>query len=78
MLCADESIDAIVVIGGKFSKNTKELAKIAAEHKPTFLVGTAEELDVSALEGMKRIGVSAGASTPDYDVESVIEKLKAG
>jgi 4-hydroxy-3-methylbut-2-enyl diphosphate reductase len=77
VLCADPSIDAIVVIGGKFSKNTKELAKIASEHKPTFLVGTAEELDLKALKDMKRIGVSAGASTPDYDVESVIAKLKA-
>ena len=77
VLCNDPSIDAIVVIGGKFSKNTKELAKIAGEHKPTYLVGTAEELDPAALKGMKRIGVSAGASTPDYDVEAVIEKLKA-
>ena len=41
VLCDDPAIDAIVVIGGKFSKNTKELAKIAGEHKPTFLVGTA-------------------------------------
>ena len=77
VLCDDPAIDAIVVIGGKFSKNTKELAKIAGEYKPTFLVGTADELDLKQLDGMKRIGVSAGASTPDYDVESVIAKLKA-
>jgi len=77
VLCDDPAIDAIVVIGGKFSKNTKELARIAQAKKPTFLIGTAAELDVAALHGMKKIGVSAGASTPDYDVEAVIETLKA-
>jgi len=77
VLCDDPAIDAIVVIGGKFSKNTKELARIAQAKKPTFLIGTAAELDVAALQGMKKVGVSAGASTPDYDVEAVIESLKA-
>jgi 4-hydroxy-3-methylbut-2-enyl diphosphate reductase len=77
VLCADPTIDAIVVIGGKHSKNTKELARIAAESKPTLLVGTAEELDGAELAGMKRIGVSAGASTPDYDVERLVERIQA-
>jgi 4-hydroxy-3-methylbut-2-enyl diphosphate reductase len=77
VLCDDPAIEAIVVIGGKFSKNTKELARIAQTKKPTFLIGTASELDVAALRGMKRVGVSAGASTPDYDVAAVIERLEA-
>ena len=77
VLCADPAIDAIVVIGGKNSKNTKELARIAQAKKPTFLVGTAAELDVAQLAGMKKIGVSAGASTPDYDVQAVVEKLES-
>jgi len=76
-LCADPDIDAIVVIGGKHSKNTKELARIAAEFKPTLLVGTADELDLARLEGARRVGVTAGASTPDYDVERVVEKITA-
>lgn len=75
-LCADPGIDAIVVIGGKHSKNTKELARIAEEHKPTFLIGTVDELDVSRLGGMRRVGISAGASTPDYDVEAVVARLR--
>jgi len=76
-LCTDPSIDAIVVIGGKFSKNTKELARIAAEKKRTLLIGTAGELDPAQLSGVRKVGISAGASTPDYDVEAVVEKLKA-
>ncbi|HEX7614748.1 MAG TPA: bifunctional 4-hydroxy-3-methylbut-2-enyl diphosphate reductase/30S ribosomal protein S1, partial [Thermoanaerobaculia bacterium] len=67
----------IVVIGGKNSKNTKELAHIAAEKKPTLLIGTAAELDPAKLAGAKKVGVSAGASTPDYDVEAVVAKLKS-
>jgi 4-hydroxy-3-methylbut-2-enyl diphosphate reductase len=77
VLCNDPTIDAIVVIGGKNSKNTKELAHIAAGRKPTLLIGTAAELDPAKLSGARRVGVSAGASTPDYDVEQVVAKLRA-
>lgn len=76
-LCADPSIDAIVIIGGRHSKNTKELVRIAEEAKRTFFVGTAADLDPAAFAGLRRVGVSAGASTPDYDVEAVLEALKA-
>lgn len=77
VLCADPSIDAIVVIGGQHSKNTKELVKIAGESKPTIFVGTAVDLDPAAFAGMRKVGVTAGASTPDYDVEAVVERLRA-
>ncbi len=65
------------MIGGKNSKNTKELAHIAAARKPTLLIGTADELDPAKLAGAGKVGVSAGASTPDYDVEAVVAKLRA-
>jgi 4-hydroxy-3-methylbut-2-enyl diphosphate reductase len=77
VICSDPTIDAIVVIGGRHSKNTKELAKIAEAWKPTFLIGTDAELDSGKLAGMAKVGVTAGASTPDYDVESVVAKLKS-
>lgn len=77
VLCADPSVDAIVVIGGRHSKNTKELVKIAAESKPTLFVGTAADLDPAAFAGMRKVGVTAGASTPDYDVEAVLARLRA-
>ncbi len=77
VLCDDPTIDAIVVIGGKSSKNTKELAHIAAAKKPTLLIGTADELDPAKIAGARRVGVSAGASTPDYDVDAVVAKLRS-
>lgn len=76
-LCGDPAVDAIVVIGGKNSKNTKELARIAEAFKKTILIGTVAELDPVALMGARKVGVTAGASTPDYDVEAVVEKLKS-
>jgi 4-hydroxy-3-methylbut-2-enyl diphosphate reductase len=76
-LCADPAVDAIVVIGGRHSKNTKELAKIAEESKRTFLIGVAAELDPESFRGMRKVGVSAGASTPDYDIAAVVEALRA-
>ena len=76
-LCADPTIDAIVVIGGQHSKNTKELVKIAKESKPTVFVGTAADLRPESFAGMRKVGVTAGASTPDYDVEAVLARLRA-
>lgn len=76
-LCADPTIDAIVVIGGKHSKNTKELVKIAAASKRTVFVGTAADLRAEDLEGARKVGVTAGASTPDYDVDAVVQRLRA-
>lgn len=76
-LCADPSIDAIVVIGGRHSKNTKELVKIAEGSKRTVFVGTAADLRAGDFAGARKVGVTAGASTPDYDVEAVVERLRA-
>jgi 4-hydroxy-3-methylbut-2-enyl diphosphate reductase len=74
-LCNDSGIEAIVVIGGRHSKNTKELARIAEAFKPTYLIGTVQDLPLPKLAGLRKVGVTAGASTPDYDVEAVVEKL---
>lgn len=76
-LCADPTIDAIVVIGGRHSKNTKELVKIAEGTKRTIFVGTAADLRPEDFAGARKVGVTAGASTPDYDVEAVVERLRA-
>ena len=73
----EEGAEAVVVIGGKHSANTKKLAKLAAtKGKPTFHVETMEELDQEALNAFEVVGVTAGASTPDFIIDAVCEKLE--
>ncbi len=69
-------VDAMVIVGGKDSSNTKRLYQTAVEQGIYAChVETADELP-RELEGYNRIGVSAGASTPDYIIEGVMEKLR--
>ena len=69
--------DAVVIVGGKSSANTKRLAQIASEICPnTKHIETEAELNPKDFEGCKTIAVSAGASTPDFITNKVIEYLE--
>ena len=73
-------VDLMIVIGGKHSSNTKKLYEICSENcSNTLLIENAKELtdDVIIDSRLKRIGVTAGASTPDWVIEEVINKLKS-
>lgn len=73
-----EGAEAIVVIGGKHSANTRKLAKLASSHnRPTFHVETAQDLEPSALKPYATVGVTAGASTPEFIIRSVCERLES-
>ena len=73
-----EGAEAIVVIGGKHSANTRKLAKLASSHnRPTFHVETAEDLNLAELSSFSTVGVTAGASTPEFIIRSVCERLEA-
>ena len=70
--------DAVVIVGGKSSANTKRLAQIASEICPnTRQVETEEELKIEDFKNCKIIAVSAGASTPDFITNRVIDFLKS-
>jgi len=72
-----DGAEAIVVIGGKHSANTRKLAKLATSHnRPTFHVETAEDLDFAELQKFSTVGVTAGASTPEFIIRSICEKLE--
>lgn len=59
-------VDAIVVVGGRQSGNTRRLANLAQEAGiETYLVETAAELDSASFAGKKTVGLTAGASTPE-------------
>lgn len=70
-------VDAIVVIGGRNSANTTHLAEIcAAECTRTHHVESAAELEPAWFAGCESVGVTAGASTPDDQIEAVIAALE--
>ncbi|UDN63687.1 4-hydroxy-3-methylbut-2-enyl diphosphate reductase [Clostridioides sp. ES-W-0016-02] len=65
-------VDCMIVIGGKHSSNTQKLVKVCEDLVPTFAMETKDELDVNMLKKYKTLGVTAGASTPDWIIEEVI------
>ncbi|NLC43817.1 MAG: 4-hydroxy-3-methylbut-2-enyl diphosphate reductase [Clostridiales bacterium] len=71
--------DLMVVIGGKNSSNTKKLYEICKENcQNTILIENVYEIPDDLIEdsNLKIIGVTAGASTPDWVISEVINKLK--
>jgi 4-hydroxy-3-methylbut-2-enyl diphosphate reductase len=71
-------VDAVVVVGGKNSANTRHLAEICREIQPrTWHVETEAELEAAWFSGCRTVGLSAGASTPDWLVQGVAGWLRA-
>lgn len=70
-------VQAMVVVGGKTSGNTRRLAELARTRGvPTVLVETADELDPAFFSGVQTVGLTAGASTPGYIIDEVEARLK--
>jgi len=71
----DPEIDLILVIGGKWSANTRHLWETCEELKPSHLVHSPLDIEASWLEGVKTVGITAGASTPDYVIDEVEDRV---
>jgi len=70
--------DVMIIIGGKHSSNTKQLHSICKRDcKESYLIENEQELDPSWFEGKELCGISAGASTPDWVVQNVINKIES-
>ncbi len=77
VISLSENVDAMIVVGGRGSANTNRLVQISkSKSVPTFLVETEEELDLKKLVSYDVIGVTAGASTPNWLLERVVEKAQ--
>lgn len=64
--------DAMVVIGGEHSSNTQKLYEICKnECKNTYYIQTAEDLDLAEFKSFDRVGITAGASTPNKIIKEV-------
>lgn len=72
-----KKVDIMIVIGGKNSGNTTRLYEICKGIcDKTYHIETKDELDEKFFEGCRKVGITAGASTPGYLVDEVIEFLK--
>ncbi len=71
------AVDVVLVVGGRNSANTARLAQLCRALEPrTYHIESAGELRAEWLEGVKRVGVTGGASTPDCEIEATIDALR--
>ena len=65
-------VDAMIVIGDKRSSNTRKLYEISKkECENTYYIQTLVDLDLNALESIRKVGITAGASTPNNIIKEV-------
>ena len=71
-------VEAMVIVGGRQSANTAQLAEVCRRVNPRVLqIESAEEIHEDWFAGLSRVGVSAGASTPDEVIAEVVDRLTA-
>src|SRR5437868_9742869 len=69
-------VDAFYVIGGRHSSNSVKLLAVCQEQcAKSFLIETPAEINPEDLQGIKKVGLTAGASTPDWLIDQVVERL---
>jgi 4-hydroxy-3-methylbut-2-enyl diphosphate reductase len=70
-------VDAFYIIGGRHSSNSVKLLAVCKEQcEKSFLIETPFEINPADLTGVERVGVTAGASTPNWLIEQVMNRLK--
>jgi len=70
--------DVMIVIGGRHSSNSKMLHSICEQEcKESYLIENETELDANWFKNKKLCGISAGASTPDWIIQNVVNKIQA-
>lgn len=71
-------VDAFYVIGGRHSSNSLKLVAVCKENcDKSFLIETEDEIDANDLHDVECVGVTAGASTPDWLIKKVVSKLRS-
>src|SRR5436190_7445 len=70
-------VDAFYIIGGRHSSNSIKLLAVCKEQcEKSFLIETEEEINDADLAGAERVGVTAGASTPDWLIQKIVKHLE--
>jgi len=70
-------VDAFYIIGGRHSSNSRKLLAVCEEQcRKSFLIETEDEIDPHDLEGVEKVGLTAGASTPNWLIEKIVKHLE--
>jgi len=70
-------VDAFYIIGGRHSSNSVKLLAVCKEQcDKSFLIETEDEINAADLTGAERVGVTAGASTPNWLIEKIVKHLE--
>ncbi len=69
-------VDAMIVIGGRSSSNTRKLYQVCAQEcKNTYYIQTLVDLDMKTFGSISNVGITAGASTPNIIIEEVLNNM---
>lgn len=72
-----KNVDVMIVVGGKNSANTTQLAKLCKSLSvPTCHIETSSEIEDGWFKGANRVGITAGASTPEWIIKEVEERIR--
>jgi 4-hydroxy-3-methylbut-2-enyl diphosphate reductase len=72
-------VDVMIIVGGRNSANTSRLVSLCRESgKPAYHVEVVDEIKPQWLQGAQSVGVTAGASTPSWVIDAVVERLRSG
>lgn len=71
-----KEVDIMIVIGGKNSSNTKQLLSICEDNCESYLIEDENELETAWFHHKKICGITAGASTPDWIIQKVVNKIE--
>ena len=75
-ICTAKNVDVMIVVGGKNSANTSRLAQLCATKCKTYHIETVAELQDEWLDHVNKIGITAGASTPDWIIKEVYKQCQ--
>lgn len=71
-------VDLVLIVGARNSSNSNRLREVAQrDGTPAYLIQDERDIEVAWLQGVARIGISSGASTPEVLVQQVIRRLQA-
>jgi 4-hydroxy-3-methylbut-2-enyl diphosphate reductase len=70
-------VDLVIVVGSRTSSNSNRLRELAEKRGvPAYMVDSADDIQPGWLQGVKRVGLTAGASAPEVLVQQIVERLK--